>query len=223
MSVILRKGQHVDALNGLQRQIGACAWSRTCKFTFLKMGRSEFPVLVVPKSGISKWVDVDGNGTTKDWAKRTVRSAYLESENCRRKGCIGSSVLLNDFDVFIFDCDGVLWHGDALLPGIQEMLNQIQQMPRLSCQEKLRYKRVLFLTNNSTLSRSGFVGKLARLGINATEEQASVPFTVTGWFNMWTLQFVVRKARCHECSRKAVCTTGIAGVVYELCNCEIHT
>lgn len=141
------------------------------------MGRKDLPVLVVPSSGVDEYGGA--NGTTGDWAKRTLRSAYLESENCSYKGRIASSDLIEDFDVFIFDCDGVLWHGDVLIPGIQDMLNQIQQKPRHSCQENSCYKRVLFLTNNSTLSRSGFVRKLARLGINAAEEQASVKTFVT--------------------------------------------
>lgn len=52
--------------------------------------------------------------------------------------------LLDQVDVFIFDCDGVIWRGDSLIDGIPETL------------EKLRSagKRMFFVTNNSTKSRA---------------------------------------------------------------------
>lgn len=30
--------------------------------------------------------------------------------------------LIDDHDTFMFDCDGVLWHGDHLIPGIRQVL-----------------------------------------------------------------------------------------------------
>ena len=51
--------------------------------------------------------------------------------------------LIDSVDVFIFDCDGVIWKGDSLIEGVEPIL------------EKLRAagKKIFFVTNNSTKSR----------------------------------------------------------------------
>ena len=62
--------------------------------------------------------------------------------------------MLDSVDVFIFDCDGVIWKGDSLIPGVPEVL------------EKLRAagKKIFFVTNNSTKSRKGYKAKFDSLG-----------------------------------------------------------
>lgn len=59
-------------------------------------------------------------------------------------------------DVFIFDCDGVIWRGDSLIEKVPAVL------------EKLRAagKRMFFVTNNSTKSRKGYKSKFTSLGLN---------------------------------------------------------
>ncbi|MEM3401989.1 MAG: HAD-IIA family hydrolase [Candidatus Hadarchaeales archaeon] len=61
----------------------------------------------------------------------------------------------------ILDMDGVLYRGDTPLEGAAEAVREM----------KRRGLRVLFLTNNSTLSRSSYVRKLRRMGIPAEKEE----------------------------------------------------
>ncbi|EKX41131.1 hypothetical protein GUITHDRAFT_158244 [Guillardia theta CCMP2712] len=69
--------------------------------------------------------------------------------------------MLDSVDVFIFDCDGVIWKGDSLIPGVPEVL------------EKLRAagKKIFFVTNNSTKSRKGYKAKFDSLGLNVNPEE----------------------------------------------------
>lgn len=64
---------------------------------------------------------------------------------------------LSQYDVFLFDCDGVLWHGTDLLPDVCAVLDQLRSLG----------KRVVFVTNNSTKSRRDYRKKLASMGIDA--------------------------------------------------------
>ena len=69
--------------------------------------------------------------------------------------------LLDNVDVFIFDCDGVIWKGDSLIDGVGEIL------------EKLRAagKKCFFVTNNSTKSRKGYKAKFDSLGLDVDPEE----------------------------------------------------
>lgn len=58
---------------------------------------------------------------------------------------------INGIDAFLLDCDGVLWRGDAPIPGASDMVAMLRSMG----------KRVIFVTNNSTKSRDAYVKKLA--------------------------------------------------------------
>ncbi|KAF8471835.1 HAD-like domain-containing protein [Kalaharituber pfeilii] len=62
---------------------------------------------------------------------------------------------LDRFDVFLFDCDGVLWQGDKLLPKVVETLDMLRS----------KGKQIVFVTNNSTKSRTEYKKKFAKLGI----------------------------------------------------------
>ncbi|KAL2846936.1 HAD-like domain-containing protein [Aspergillus pseudoustus] len=73
----------------------------------------------------------------------------------------GIKEFLDKFDVFLFDCDGVLWSGDHLFPGTVETLDLLRSSG----------KRVVFVTNNSTKSRADYKKKLEALGIPATTEE----------------------------------------------------
>ncbi|CEL07358.1 Putative 4-nitrophenylphosphatase [Aspergillus calidoustus] len=73
----------------------------------------------------------------------------------------GIKEFLDKFDVFLFDCDGVLWSGDHLFPGTVETLELLRS----------NGKQVVFVTNNSTKSRADYKKKLEVLGIPATTEE----------------------------------------------------
>ncbi|RHZ65302.1 4-nitrophenylphosphatase [Aspergillus thermomutatus] len=88
----------------------------------------------------------------------------------------GIKEFLDKFDVFLFDCDGVLWSGDHLFPGTVETLEMLRSNGmRAPAGEMLRPrdlyppgKRVVFVTNNSTKSRADYKKKLEKLGIPST-------------------------------------------------------
>ncbi|RPB03559.1 2-phosphoglycolate phosphatase [Choiromyces venosus 120613-1] len=65
------------------------------------------------------------------------------------------AAFIDKFDIFLFDCDGVLWQGKTLLPKTAETLAHLRTLG----------KRLLFVTNNSTKSRATYKTKLEELGI----------------------------------------------------------
>jgi 4-nitrophenyl phosphatase/phosphoglycolate phosphatase len=69
--------------------------------------------------------------------------------------------LLDQVDVFIFDCDGVIWKGDSLIDGIPETLEQLRNAG----------KKMYFVTNNSTKSRAGYKTKFDSLGLDIPAEE----------------------------------------------------
>ncbi len=69
--------------------------------------------------------------------------------------------LLKDIDVFIFDCDGVIWRGDSLIDQVPSVLEKLRAMG----------KRMFFVTNNSTKSRKGYKGKFSSLGLDVQDEE----------------------------------------------------
>ncbi|KAJ5179064.1 4-nitrophenylphosphatase [Penicillium capsulatum] len=73
----------------------------------------------------------------------------------------GLREFLDKFDVFLFDCDGVLWSGDHCFPGTVETLELLRK----------NGKQVVFVTNNSTKSRADYCKKLEGLGIPSTVEE----------------------------------------------------
>ncbi|EEQ88524.1 hypothetical protein RJZ56_000270 [Blastomyces dermatitidis] len=73
----------------------------------------------------------------------------------------GIQEFLDKFDVFLFDCDGVLWSGDILFEGTVETLEMLRR----------KGKQIIFVTNNSTKSRADYKKKLDGLGIPADIEE----------------------------------------------------
>ncbi|KAH9046641.1 2-phosphoglycolate phosphatase [Lactarius hengduanensis] len=65
--------------------------------------------------------------------------------------------LLDKYDTWMLDCDGVLWHGDRLIDGAVQVLEILRS----------HRKRVLFVTNNATKSRPNYKKKFDGLGIEA--------------------------------------------------------
>ncbi|KAL7575823.1 hypothetical protein ACA910_003147 [Epithemia clementina (nom. ined.)] len=82
--------------------------------------------------------------------------------------------LLDNVDVFIFDCDGVIWRGDSLIPGIPETLERLRKAG----------KKMFFVTNNSTKSRAGYKKKFDNLGLSSVpaEEIFSSSFAAAAYF-----------------------------------------
>ncbi len=61
---------------------------------------------------------------------------------------------------FICDMDGVIYHGDRLLPGVKEFLDWLHK----------ENKQFLFLTNSSARSPKELQQKLGRMGLDVGEE-----------------------------------------------------
>ncbi|KAL8770670.1 MAG: hypothetical protein Q9209_003738 [Squamulea sp. 1 TL-2023] len=73
----------------------------------------------------------------------------------------GIAEFIDRYDVFLFDCDGVLWSGDHLFEGTVETLEMLRS----------KGKQVVFVTNNSTKSRSDYKEKLESMGIPAAVDE----------------------------------------------------
>ncbi|KAG8761330.1 hypothetical protein FRC14_004735 [Serendipita sp. 396] len=71
------------------------------------------------------------------------------------------ATLVENFDTFLFDCDGVLWNGDHLIDGVTTVLNMLRS----------KKKSVIFVTNNATKSRKDYKGKFDHLGVQAEVEE----------------------------------------------------
>ncbi|KND03007.1 phosphoglycolate/pyridoxal phosphate phosphatase [Spizellomyces punctatus DAOM BR117] len=68
---------------------------------------------------------------------------------------------IDSIDTFLLDCDGVIWSGNHVIDGVQEVLDLL----------RAKGKRLLFVTNNSTKSRAAYLKKFASLHINASVDE----------------------------------------------------
>lgn len=70
-------------------------------------------------------------------------------------------ILLESYDGFIFDMDGVIWRGEEIIPGAQEAISILRKAN----------KKILFVTNNASETREYQHKKLINLGIDADLEE----------------------------------------------------
>ena len=84
-----------------------------------------------------------GNSSAKSKAKSITKLSEPKTE------------IFDKIDAVLFDCDGVIWHGDNLVEGVPELLELLQKLG----------KKYYFVTNNSTKSRTAYVEKFKGLGI----------------------------------------------------------
>ena len=71
---------------------------------------------------------------------------------------------------FIFDLDGCVWTGDALVPGAAEVLALLRSQGRA----------LTFLTNNSRARAATMRAKLERLGVQAATQDVLTPLEILG-------------------------------------------
>lgn len=70
--------------------------------------------------------------------------------------------ILENYDYFLFDCDGVIWLGDHILPHVVETLALLKE----------HKKTVFFVTNNSSKARDDYLLKFQKLGVpNVTKQE----------------------------------------------------
>ncbi|XP_062359783.1 glycerol-3-phosphate phosphatase [Cinclus cinclus] len=78
---------------------------------------------------------------------------------CRRLEGEAARAALANADTLLFDCDGVLWRGEAAVSGAAETLGRLAAAG----------KRLCYVTNNSGRTRAAYTEKLRRLGFPAAE------------------------------------------------------
>lgn len=69
--------------------------------------------------------------------------------------------IVDEFDVYLFDLDGVIYVGDEALPGSVQALKKLRQ----------KEKAIRFVTNDPQLKRSDVVIRLNNLGVEAHIEE----------------------------------------------------
>ena len=99
-------------------------------------------------------------------------------------------------DAFICDMDGVIYHGNHLLPGVPEFVAYLQKTG----------KRYLFLTNSSERSPRELAQKLARLGVEVPAEHFYTSALATAAF---------LAAQSPGCSVYAIGEPGLLNALYE--------
>ena len=97
---------------------------------------------------------------------------------------------------FISDMDGVIYHGNMLLPGAAEFVDWLYRND----------KNFLFLTNSSERSPKELQQKLARMGLDVSEEH----FYTSG---QATAKFLSQQKP--GCSAYIIGAAGLAGALYE--------
>ncbi|MGI5990000.1 MAG: HAD-IIA family hydrolase [Lachnospiraceae bacterium] len=97
---------------------------------------------------------------------------------------------------FICDMDGVIYHGNQILPGVQEFIQWLKETK----------KGYLFLTNNSGLTPLELHNKLARMGMDVPPEHFYTSALATAAF---------LKAQKPGCSAYVIGEAGLLNALYD--------
>lgn len=73
--------------------------------------------------------------------------------------------LLDNYENFLLDCDGVVWLDEKVIPGMLDTIDFL----------KSKGKNVAFITNNSSKSRDEYVDKFQRLGFKDINKKDIYP------------------------------------------------
>lgn len=97
---------------------------------------------------------------------------------------------------FICDMDGVIYHGNRILPGAAEFIRWLQEND----------KEFLFLTNNSGMTPKELQQKLERMGVRVSEEHFYTSALATAEF---------LKAQAPGCSAYVIGEAGLLNALYD--------
>ena len=97
---------------------------------------------------------------------------------------------------FICDMDGVIYHGNHVLPGVAEFIQWLHR----------EHKEFLFLTNNSGYTPRELQQKLARLGLDVSQEHFYTSALATAAF---------LKEQAPGCSVYAIGEAGLLNALYD--------
>ena len=103
---------------------------------------------------------------------------------------------LRDKQGFICDMDGVIYHGNRLLPGVKEFVKWLED----------NGKNFLFLTNSSERTKLELQQKLDRMGLDISEDHFYTSALATAKF---------LKQQSENCSVYAIGEAGLVGALYE--------
>jgi len=131
-----------------------------------KAGRAA-PAVASPAIGLSQF-----SGLRSQTKALAARSAPAQAAVSRRAASTvamataprlgeSASSLISNTKCFIFDCDGVIWKGDSVIEGVPETLAMLRSAG----------KQLVFVTNNSTKSRAGYLKKFISLGLDVKAEE----------------------------------------------------
>ena len=102
----------------------------------------------------------------------------------------------NEKKGFICDMDGVIYHGNRVLPGVAEFIRWLHD----------ENKEYLFLTNNSGYTPRELSQKLARMGLDVTEEHFYTSALATAAF---------LRDQAPGCSVFAIGEAGLLNALYD--------
>ena len=107
-----------------------------------------------------------------------------------------STIDFNEKKGFICDMDGVIYHGNIVLPGVAEFINWLNK----------EHKEYLFLTNNSSYTPLELKQKLARMGLDVPEHHFYTSALATAAF---------LKEQSPGCSVYPIGEAGLTHALYE--------
>eukprot|EP00834_Sanchytrium_tribonematis_P003878 NODE_167_length_14562_cov_0.357256.p8 type:complete len:280 gc:universal NODE_167_length_14562_cov_0.357256:1832-993(-) len=136
-------------------------------------------------------------------SERSKQSSPNQSDTLKSKKVIrvtsqNAKSIIDKYDTFLFDMDGVLWQGNKL---IQNSIETIQLL-------KDNNKQIYFVTNNSTKSRTSYVKKLKKLGLEIDKNHCFGSASMTALFLQHCKQF--------NCDSDKVYVIGESGILNEL-------
>ncbi|KAH8920777.1 4-nitrophenylphosphatase [Atractiella rhizophila] len=91
--------------------------------------------------------------------------------------------LLDKYDNWLFDCDGVIWRGNTMIPGAESFLKTLRE----------RGKKVIFVTNNATQSRKGYKAKFKKFGLEVHTDEIFGSAYATAFYLKYDLNFPMDK------------------------------
>ena len=109
---------------------------------------------------------------------------------------MGASINFNEKKGFICDMDGVIYHGNRILPGVAEFIQWLHDED----------KEYLFLTNNSGYTPRELNQKLARMGLDVPEEHFYTSALATAAF---------LREQAPGCSVFAIGEAGLLNALYD--------
>ena len=107
-----------------------------------------------------------------------------------------TSIDFNEKKGFICDMDGVIYHGNRILPGVAEFIDWLHEED----------KEYLFLTNNSGYTPRELNQKLARMGLDVPEEHFYTSALATAQF---------LRTQSPGCSAYVIGAPGLYNAIYQ--------